>query len=251
MHMQTNLSLLKLKTFTGLAKKIPGESQIGKFRVVYPSERAFYFEYRDIFEKEIYKFKALHEKPRIIDAGGYIGMATLYFKKLYPGTIIKVFEQDPFALSFLKRNIKNNNIKNVSIYNIGLGKNKERASLYLDDGDGASAKIKNEKEQVGIKIEKLSDYISSAPIDLLKMNIEGAEYEVLQDIESKLGSIDQIIMEYHCFYELPQTLGKILEILNRNSFRYAVSSSVGHLPGNPFVREVKPKLFNLIYAKKI
>lgn len=248
--MQTNLSLLKLKSLVGFEGRVSGECKLGNYRVIYPNERAFYYEYRDIFGKEIYKFKAVNKKPRIIDAGGYIGMATMYFKSLYPEAVIKVFEPDPFTFSFLKKNIRNNNIKNVSLYNVGLGKKEGTVSIYPDGGDGASVKVKNKNKMVNVRIKRLSDCISSR-VDLLKMNIEGAEYEVLQDIENKLDFVDQIILEYHCFYDLPQTLGRILNILDRNSFRYAVSSPVGYVVGNPFDREVKHKLFNLIYAKKI
>jgi FkbM family methyltransferase len=248
--MQTNLNLLKFKNLAGMENTSSGECRAGKYKVVFPNERAFYYEYRDIFEKGIYKFKTANKKPKIIDAGGYIGMATLYFKLLYPKAEIKVFEPDHFTFSFLKENIENNKIKNVTLYDFGLGKKDGIVSFYPDGGDGASSKIRNGEKKVNIKIKKLSDYISS-PVDLLKINIEGAEYEVLQDIENKLKFVDQIILEYHCFYELPQTLGKILDILDRNSFKYAVSSPVGYIVGNPFNEGIKHKLFNLVYAKKI
>ena len=46
---------------------------------------SFVYMYREIFERQIYKFKADTDSPTIIDCGANVGVSTLYFKKTFPG----------------------------------------------------------------------------------------------------------------------------------------------------------------------
>ena len=227
-----------------------GVLKLGKYSIEYIDPLSLYFEYKDIFKKQIYYFYTKKKFPVIIDAGGYIGMSTLYSKSIYPRAHITVFEPDANIFLVLKKNVEINNLKNVKIINAGLGKINNFVEFYSDDADGGSMyKISNNKTKK-IKIVKLSSYINQ-PIDLLKMNIEGAEGEVFEEIEDKLHFVKEIIFEYHAFDNLPQNLGKILTILDRNSFRYLITNSVGKEINIPFHLPGKYQYFNLIYAKQI
>lgn len=58
----------------------------------------------------------------------------------------------------------------------------------------------NEKEQVSVKMKTFQDITTAlghSHIDVLKMDIEGAEYEVIPDILRTNVSIDQILIEFH------------------------------------------------------
>ena len=211
---------------------------------------SLYYEYKDIFEKRIYYFYSKKKFPVIIDAGGYVGMSVLYFKSIYPQAHITVFEPDANIFLVLKKNIETNNLKDVKLIKAGLGKINNSVEFYPNEADGGSMyKISNNKT-TNIKIVRLSSYINQ-PVDLLKMNIEGAEGEVFEEIEDKLHFIKEIIFEYHAFDNLPQNLGKILTILDRNSFRYLITNAVGKGINIPFHLPKKYQYFNLIYAKQI
>ena len=69
---------------------------------------------------------------------------------------------------------------------------------------------------------RLSDYLDE-PVDFMKMNIEGAEYEVLAECEPRIGQIREMNIEYHRLPGVPCTLHKILDLLDRNGFIYTVS----------------------------
>ena len=58
--------------------------------------------YREIFVRQYYYFRANIESPRIFDCGANFGMATLYFKWLYPKARIEAFEPDPATFAVLK-----------------------------------------------------------------------------------------------------------------------------------------------------
>jgi len=62
-------------------------------------------------------------------------------------------------------------------------------------------------------------------IDFLKIDIEGSEYDVLNDCRKLLYKADKIFIEYHSQYNSNQKLDKILEILSQNSFRYLIQNN--------------------------
>ncbi len=227
-----------------------GICKFDAYSVEYVDPISLYYEYRDIFKKRIYHFQCKDKSPFVIDAGGYIGMSALYFKSIYPNANITVFEPDPNIFSVLSKNVEMNNLKGIFLVNAGLGKKNTFVDFYPDGADGGSMYKISDNKTAKIKIVKLSSYINQ-PVDLLKMNIEGAEGEVLEEVENKLHFVKEIILEYHAFDNLPQHLGKILTILDRNSFRYLITNAVGKGIDIPFHLPKKYQYFNLIYAKQV
>lgn len=240
-----------IETLKFLPRHQKGVLKLGKYSVEYIDSLSMYHEFKDIFEKQIYYFDSKKISPLIIDAGGYIGLSVLYFKSIYPQAHITVFEPDPNIFLVLKRNIEANNLKAVKLINAGLGKINISTDFYPDHSDGGSIfKTNTNNKTTKIYVVKLSSFINQ-PVDLLKMNIEGAEGDVFEEIENKLHFIKEIIFEYHAFHNLTQNLGKILTILDRNSFRYLITNAVGNKINIPFHLPKKYQYFNLIYAKQI
>jgi len=240
----------KLEKLKNLPRNKPGIYSFDGYNVKYTDPVSFYYEYKDIFEARIYDFKAENREPKIIDAGGCIGMSTLYFKKIYPDSSITVFEPDSKIFSILEKNMKNNLISNVTLVNAGLGKTEGITSFYSDGSDGGSMFKNGDVKKNEVKVVKLSDYLTEK-IDLLKMNIEGMEGDVFEEIEHKLDIVREIIFEYHAFEELPQNLGKILNILDRLNFKYLVTDATNAKIPVPFSLNKNYRHFNLVYAKNL
>lgn len=242
-------SIEKLKI---LPRRKRGIIKFGNYSIEYPDPLSLYFEYKDIFENRIYHFNCDKPSPMIIDAGGYIGMSLLYFKSIYPQACITVFEPDTDIFLLLKNNIKKNKLQNIKVVNAGLGKINGAKKFYPDGIDGGSIfNISNVKSKASkIKIIRLSEYINE-PIDFLKMNIEGAEGDVFEEIEDKLHFVKEIVFEYHAFYNLPQNLGKILNILGKEGFRYLITDATSAKIPVPFNLPKRYRYFNLVYAKQV
>jgi FkbM family methyltransferase len=211
---------------------------------------SFYYEYKNIFESKIYHFNSTTRSPFIIDAGGYIGMSVLYFKSIYPDSKITVFEPDPDIFKILKKNVDFNVLKEITLINAGLGKIKGRIKYYRNGSDGGGLFRREGVEAIYVESFKLSDYLNE-PVDMLKMNIEGMEGDVFEEIEHQLCLIKEIIFEYHCFHNLAQKLGDILTILDRNGFRYVLRDANDFKIPVPFQIKRDYRFFNLIYAKNI
>ena len=160
--------------------------------------------FEEIFVSNIYHFTATNPQPLIIDCGANIGFATLYFKKLYPEARILAFEPDPDSYELLQRNVTENNLQNVTLYNVALSDETGTTSFYQADRKaGLTSSLSAERggqNKISIEVRKLSDFISEFnAIDLIKMDIEGAECQVVKELsESKaLQKSSQYIIEYH------------------------------------------------------
>ena len=73
----------------------PKEVVFLSFRVQFVSFSEFFILIREIFIYEPYHFNSKKEDPVIFDCGGNIGLATIYFKFLYPRAKVVVFEPVP------------------------------------------------------------------------------------------------------------------------------------------------------------
>lgn len=212
---------------------------------------SFYIAFKDIFAHKIYHFETTNNKPKVIDGGAHIGLFSLYVKLLYPQAEVIAFEPEAKSLQLLRNNLTANNIDDLKIVEAGLFNEDTELSFGSDDSDGSS--IFAQKTDQKIKVVKLSPYLDE-PVDLLKLNIEGAEFQVLEESEDKLHNVNEIIIEYHGFPELGQKLHKILGLLDRNGFRYMVHDfdiETNSASKPPFRIDEKKRFFSLIYAKKL
>lgn len=195
---------------------------------------------QELFEKEIYKFTTQSESPFIIDAAANIGMSAIYFKNLYPNAKILAFEPDPKVFDILKFNLNQFRFQNVTIVPKGLWDVETTLKFYSEGADaGRIPSAGDNGNLISIETTMLSTYINQR-VDFLKIDIEGAEYEVLKESQSKLHLVDKIFIEYHSFENQEQSLPEILQILKTNGFRIYLSTP-GVFSSNPF-KEVKTYL---------
>ena len=108
---------VKLKSFflAGIFK-MKAEKFLG-YKIVFDDYRHFVFMFEQIFLAFVYYFEVKNKKPVIYDCGANIGLATIFFKYLYPGATITAFEPDPVVFEMLKKNIEMNRFKGVTAVN--------------------------------------------------------------------------------------------------------------------------------------
>ncbi len=184
---------------------------------------SFLFMYDEIFEKEIYNFPCKSERPFIIDCGANIGLATIYLKKKFPNAEIIAFEPDPKIFTVLEKNIKSSNTsESVTCIQACLTKTEGNVTFYSDGADGGSMSTpKNDSTSINVRALRLKNFIDK-PVDFLKIDIEGAEHEVLVDTIDKLHLVKNIFVEYHSFTDSEQKFDDILKILRLTGFRYYI-----------------------------
>lgn len=184
---------------------------------------------KDLFDGRIYHFDSSASAPRILDCGGNIGMSCLYFKSVYPHARITTFEPDPLVLPYLRHNLRANGLSDIEIIEAALATQSSPQVLH-SDGKYASSLAEHAAEDVRngadatfeVNCVSLADYIGEHT-HFLKMNIEGAEWPVLQHAGEALRRIDQMVIEYHHLPGLPRTLHKILALLDELGFEYLIN----------------------------
>jgi FkbM family methyltransferase len=207
----------------------------------------------EIFLKEIYKTRFKTETPFILDCGANIGLSVLYFKTINPHAKIIAFEPDEINYNLLTSNITSMNLKDIEVKKEAVWK--ENTTIQFIEEGNVSSRIETGKSSNAaasiakkkVKATRLRDYLITK-VDFLKIDIEGAEYEVVNDIQDKLFLVDNLFIEYHGLFEENYKLESILEILSKNNFKYYLESIPVY--ETPFDRD-KKSIFDIqqnIYA---
>lgn len=186
---------------------------------------SFIFQFKHIFVNKMYHFQTSNPQPLIYDCGANVGLSVLYYKKYFPGSRIKAFEADSDIASTLVQNLKRNSIKDVVVVNKAVWIDNNGVDFSADYADGGS--IYNEGNKIKVESIRLRDLIASEEkIDLIKINVEGAELDVIPDCDGVLNKADNLYIEYHSFPKMEQKLDVILNVLKRNGFRYYIQNIV-------------------------
>jgi FkbM family methyltransferase len=233
---------------------LPGRIRLDGLDIAYTDLMSLYMEYKDIFARRIYHFDSVKPSPRVIDGGGCIGMSVLYVKRVYPGAKVITFEPDDQMREVLVRNIAVNRLNNVDVIPAGLA-GQEGTACFQPDGSDGGKMIEGSAGLTTIRTVRLSDYLVE-PADFVKLNIEGQELPVLREVEAsgRLSNIRELVLEYHGWADGPQCLGAILELLDRNGFRYLVHDfdHETNPASKPPFRLARPKTwFCLVYARRV
>lgn len=196
---------------------------------------SYFFIKNEIFNLQIYRFRSSSERPYIIDCGANIGLSIIYFKQLFPSAEIVGFEPDDKVFKVLKHNIKAFEFSDVELVKKACW-NAETILRFHSEGADAGCVAREFDNQNIIEVEtiRLRNYLNRK-VDFLKIDIEGAECEVLQDIQDLLGNVEKIFLEFHSFVESEQMLPEILAILKRSGFRFIIHHIGIHSP-NPFLK---------------
>ena len=126
---------------------------------------------KEVFISNEYFFVTNNPNPIIFDCGANIGMATLFFKWLYPNAIIYAFEPQKTTFDILERNIKRNNLKDVHYFNLALSDTNGTIDFFGEDSSNLMSSVLQERssgKKVVVECRKLSDFVIES-VDLLKM----------------------------------------------------------------------------------
>lgn len=224
----------ELKRLSQLPRYTESTTNILEKPVKLTDAASFLFIYKEIFESEIYDFKSARKAPYILDCGANIGMGILYFKKKYPAAQIIAFEPDEKAFRVLQENMKTFGYQDVKLIQKGLWHKETTLQFFSEGADGGRVADNEDQNIVEIKTTRLRNYLEQE-VDFLKIDIEGAETEVLLDCQDLLSNVRRIFIEYHSFRNKTQTLSEILNILREAGFRYYFTTP-GLISKNPFLK---------------
>jgi FkbM family methyltransferase len=191
------------------------------FRFRVPDAFSFLWQFKEIFVEEAYHFKASSPQPLIYDCGANVGTSCAYFKQLYPNARIKAFEADPNIAAYLQQNLERNGLQNVEVIAQAVWTDNNGIEMGLEGADSGS--VYGAGKKVRIPSVRLRDLLAQeAKVDMLKIDIEGAETAVLADCRDVLSRVQHLFVEYHAYLGQTQDLDEILAVLRTNDFRYFI-----------------------------
>jgi FkbM family methyltransferase len=137
--------------------------------------------------------------PRfIIDAGAHIGLASLFFARRYPKATIVAIEAEESNFALLCRNVRP--LANVHPLRVALWSH--QANVGIANPDAATWAFQVAEGSPGrtvpaTTVDQVMSMFSADQVDVLKMDIEGAEKEVLSTSAAWIDKTEVLIVELH------------------------------------------------------
>ena len=190
--------------------------------------------FREIYIEAHYAITLKAPKPVIIDCGANIGLSVLYFKSLHPEATIYAFEPNPKAFTLLERNVKDNGLRNVALYNRALAAADGETTIFVNNDPASLHASLNARRggDVPIKVAgyRLSHLIQEiGHVDLVKIDTEGSEREIIIDLaeRSLLNRVTNFIIEYHHDTEsCNDSLARLLIALSASGFHFIIDTNL-------------------------
>src|SRR2546421_10002322 len=228
----------------------PGHIHLLDYDIEYADLLSFIPQFNEIFVHRGLEFQATAASPPILDCGSNIGAASLFFRKRYPGARIIAYEADPDLYAMTKRNLERNGAGDVDVVHAALWTTNGTVTFRAEGSDsgmidGLAGVV--DARSVSVPSLRMRDILARERIDLLKLDIEGAEDAVLADCEPVLDRVNAIVMDLHEFDPRDRQSSRVFECLTRAGFVYSVDDLLGQhwrpplasprspFPGTPLV----------------
>lgn len=158
------------------------------------------------FEAELFR-GLLRSGMTVVDIGANIGYYTIIAaRRVAPGGKVIAFEPEPENFAFLNASVEKNGFKNVSLHNLAVSDKAEKINLNLyESNKGKHSIVKDSvdsrefSETILIQSIALDEFLKTqgvSQIDIIKMDIEGAESLALSGMQKTLAKANVLFMEF-------------------------------------------------------
>jgi FkbM family methyltransferase len=182
-------------------------------------------EYRPLVDLIKRREPGINRPLNIIDAGGNIGLTSIYLNKEFPGSSFGIVEPDFENYKILEKNIKQNHFTACTIIHGAVWNKNSFLRLNRDfrDGNDWSVAVRESEEPTalrGFSILTLMAELQFEFIDILKIDIEGSEKQLFVNAGSStefLSKTKYIAVEIHDELDCREQINAILTV---NHFEY-------------------------------
>lgn len=162
------------------------------------------------------------EPKNIIDCGGNVGFSALYFAYKFPNAQIAVFE--PQSNNFAQLQYNTRDYKNVKCYNAAVWHQRTELTIKDEKEWSGSFEVKENTDKSagmiqGMTLDEIALENEFETIDILKIDIEGAEYHLFaNDPHTWLAKTKCLIIELHDHLQ-PGTTKAFFEAMAKYNWR--------------------------------
>lgn len=185
--------------------------------------------YRQVFLNGEYEIKINGTPKVIIDLGANIGLFSLLMRKKFPYAKIIAIEADPKNFLVLRQNMER--FSEVFCINAAIWNTKTK--LKIDSSDNTAewgrtvSSITNEEKNItvidAITMRDVKNEYYLETIDILKIDIEGAEYELFLTDTEWLDDVKVVIVEFHDSIKKNSSNSFFKTLANRNDYSFGIS----------------------------
>jgi len=234
-----SISLISLKDFLVHLRYVPESTVVEINRskmLLFPRKGAIHYDLWAYKKREpictdyLMNSGIVKEGDVVLDIGANIGYYALIESQLV-GNHGRVYASEPVLDNFelLRANVKINHLENVQTFPFAFGEREGKSRIYVSQSANLCAFDRN---AVGGKIVGVQEvpmtttdtFLENRGFpDLIRMDVEGYEYEIIKGMLKTLKRNVKILVELHPPF-LSQKLNEILRILVQNNFkvRFAV-----------------------------
>jgi FkbM family methyltransferase len=185
----------------------------------------------------------IKEGDTVVDIGAHLGIFSVFASRNNRNGKIFALEPSPKNFKLLKYNIKVNKIKNIVPIKKAVSNLDGKKKLFLgfiDSGNSLLDWQYVKKEYINVRTATLKSFFKKyhvKQIDFLKIDAEGAEYEILFNCQNNIfKKIKKISLECHNI-DKKRNVFKLKKFLERKGFKVKIRKPIG-------------KISNMVYARQ-
>ncbi|MEW6028991.1 MAG: FkbM family methyltransferase [Chloroflexota bacterium] len=190
----------------------------------------------EIWRAKVYDDRRLSigETDTIVDIGAHIGAFSVRAAKLAPRGQVYAYEPSGKNHDMLLRNRRLNDVKNLHIENSAVSGMSGQMTLFTPAGNAIMGSLLQSASSFteSVAVTTLHDILVGHKIlrlDLLKMDVEGAEYDILFGCPNEsMAKIQRVVMEFHEFDSEKRTHRDLVSLLEGHGFTVVVEN--GYFP---------------------
>lgn len=192
----------------------------------------------------------IKEGDIVLDIGANIGYYALIESKLV-GKKGKVYAVEPVKGNFdlLQKNVELNHLANVSMFQFAFGDKQKKSKIFVSDKSNLCAM---NRDAVGgtivgaqdVCVSTVDDFLQDKPVpNLIRMDVEGYEYEIIKGMANTLDSNVKILVELHPWRPYLDThrMNEIFDILEQNNFKVKFAVFEDKVEENKIIRLLSKK----------
>lgn len=186
----------------------------------YADFHSLYYQIRQLFGDDLYGFKTGKKDPLILDCGAHVGLASLYFKEHYPTARIRAFEADAAITELCHANFTAFGFQDIALTHAAVWTHEN--GVNFDHSNDDAGHVSEQGDARGVPSVRLKSILAEEPVDFLKLDVEGAEFDLFADCGDDLKRVSRMAVEVHAMESTQAPIGRLLSLLETLGFRYVL-----------------------------